>query len=88
MAPKTEALFNLQPICAWPGCPDEPDVQIDYGPAPSGAALGPGLEWQPAPGGGAVNLCGRHAAEFRSAVGAARVRLETPLHGVGARRNA
>ena len=76
MVPKIRALFDIRSLCAWPGCPDEPDVQIDYGPAPSGDGLRPPLGWQPAAGGGAINLCDRHAAELRVTLEAGRIQRE------------
>jgi hypothetical protein len=79
MAFQIRALFDIRPLCAWPGCPHEPDVQIDYGPAPSGEQLRPPLGWQPAAGGGAITLCDGHAAELRAALETGRIQHVTRL---------
>ena len=79
MIPGINALFDLRPLCAWPSCPREPDVQIEYGPAQAGDGLEPPLECQPAPKGGAMNLCRKHAAELRAALDPSRIRKEMSL---------
>ena len=79
MKPKTGGLFEHRPLCAWPGCRRGPNVEIEYGAAPTGLDTDPPIGWQPAPAGGVISLCRGHSVELREALGPKRIRSETPL---------